>query len=47
MGCHMCIRGLAGSVGTQGPSGYRWYNGHWRLLRSVRAIGGQNRVSGV
>ena len=32
--------GLEGSVGTQGPEGYRWHKGHWGLLGGVGASGG-------
>ena len=32
--------GLAGSVGTQGPEGYRWHKGNWGAPMGCRGCRG-------
>ena len=40
--------GLAGSVGTQGPEGYRWHKGELWAPRGCRGVGGHKRgIRGV
>ena len=41
------MRGLAGSVGTQGPEGYRWHKGALGDPRGVDASGTIRGCRGV
>ena len=48
MGHQGCIGGLAGSVGTQGPEGFRWHKGELWAPRGCRGVGGHKRgITGV